>query len=156
MLFRRDRDAPELPPGYYHLVVVAWIFLRGNFLLQLRSRKKVYGAGEWSIPGGAVLHDESREEALIREIHEETGLTINNSNLTFLCREQGEDYFCDAFLCIPEEELGEQVNAPDEVEQLKWFSIKEINFLMESSYISRHSLSYEKALHALTNLGKVV
>ena len=33
-------------------------------------------AGQWSIPGGAVELGESVEEALRREVHEETGLEI--------------------------------------------------------------------------------
>src|SRR5215218_6616462 len=42
----------------------------------LIRRGKAPSAGEWSIPGGAVELGESVEEALRREVREETGLEI--------------------------------------------------------------------------------
>jgi ADP-ribose pyrophosphatase YjhB (NUDIX family) len=42
----------------------------------LIRRAKAPSAGEWSIPGGAVELGESVEEALRREVREETGLEI--------------------------------------------------------------------------------
>lgn len=47
---------------------------RGRLLLIRRARPP--SAGSWSLPGGRVELGESDEEALIREIREETGLTV--------------------------------------------------------------------------------
>ncbi|SDB94845.1 NUDIX hydrolase [Shouchella lonarensis] len=44
---------------------------RGEILLQRRSDKKT-----WGFPGGAIELGESAEEAVIREIKEETGLDV--------------------------------------------------------------------------------
>lgn len=54
---------------------VAAIVLRGDAIL-LMKRGKEPGIGKWSIPGGSVELGETLEEALKREVMEETGLDI--------------------------------------------------------------------------------
>ena len=44
---------------------------RGRLLLQQRS-----DGGQWGLPGGSVEIGESVTDAVIREVHEETGLTV--------------------------------------------------------------------------------
>ena len=44
---------------------------QGRLLLQRRTDNK-----EWSIPGGCMELGETTEETALREVHEETGLTI--------------------------------------------------------------------------------
>ena len=44
---------------------------RGRLLLQQRS-----DGGQWGLPGGSVEIGESVAEAVVREVHEETGLTV--------------------------------------------------------------------------------
>jgi ADP-ribose pyrophosphatase YjhB (NUDIX family) len=56
------------------LGAAAVVIHEGKVLLIRRG--KAPDAGEWSIPGGAVELGESVEEALRREIREETGLEI--------------------------------------------------------------------------------
>lgn len=47
----------------------------GRFLLTSRPEGKVY-AGYWEFPGGKLEVDETVEDALRRELHEEIGITI--------------------------------------------------------------------------------
>jgi mutator protein MutT len=48
---------------------------KGRILLQKRS-----DYGNWGLPGGAMEPGESIEETMIREVKEETGLTIDDYN----------------------------------------------------------------------------
>ncbi|ARE73042.1 hypothetical protein B6R96_03075 [Streptomyces sp. Sge12] len=51
---------------------------RGQYLLHLRDANKpeICDPGTWSIPGGGREGNESAHEAIVRELKEETGLTV--------------------------------------------------------------------------------
>ncbi|MFF7651074.1 NUDIX domain-containing protein [Streptomyces sp. NPDC007983] len=52
---------------------------RGQYLLHLRdAHKPIPDPGTWSLPGGGPEGAETLEEAIAREIQEETGLTIDD------------------------------------------------------------------------------
>ncbi len=54
--------------------VGAVILHEGRLLLIQRGQEPL--KGEWSLPGGAVETGETLEEALVREVFEETGLNV--------------------------------------------------------------------------------
>lgn len=57
--------------------VLAYIKKDGQFLMLFRNKKKVdINKGKWIGIGGHIEKGESKEEALIREIKEETGLDV--------------------------------------------------------------------------------
>lgn len=61
---------------------------RGEILLQKRSDKEEL----WGFPGGAMEIGESVEESLIREVNEETGLTVNVEYLIGIYSKYFVDY----------------------------------------------------------------
>lgn len=56
VLLRADRAAPEI--------------------LMTRISPWDYGAGMWTLPGGGIDHGEHPDDAVIREVHEETAMRV--------------------------------------------------------------------------------
>lgn len=62
----------------------------GAFLMTSRPEGKVY-AGYWEFPGGKLEADETVEQALARELHEELGIRVDPADV-IRWREQLVDY----------------------------------------------------------------
>lgn len=152
--FERSTDAPELPEGCSHLVVVAWIYINGRFLLEQRSNCKHYGGGEWSIPGGSCYSGETSLTAVIREVKEETGITLGKGDaVTYLTREWHDDYICDSWLFILDSSKRIQLRLNDEVESFKLCYPNETSVFVREGYLHKHSRSYLLACDAINELG---
>jgi len=66
-----------MPPKPLSLSVSAFVrSRRGNCLLLRRSGLSKHWAGCWETPGGKPNPGESFDRALVREVHEETGLRV--------------------------------------------------------------------------------
>jgi 8-oxo-dGTP diphosphatase len=70
-----SRQYPKKP-----VVGVGAIILDGDRIL-LEKRKNEPSKGKWSVPGGLVELGESVEQAVIREVKEETGLEVYEPRL---------------------------------------------------------------------------
>jgi 8-oxo-dGTP diphosphatase len=62
------------------VVGVGAIILDGDQIL-LEKRKNSPGKGKWAVPGGLVELGENVEQAIIREVKEETGLEVDEPRL---------------------------------------------------------------------------
>lgn len=49
---------------------------KGEFLLLRRSENSHTNPGKWDLPGGKLIRGEPLEEAVVREVWEETGISI--------------------------------------------------------------------------------
>lgn len=82
--------------------------------------------------GGRVEDGESLEDALVREIREETGVTATGFRLLATVREPRPDLYGDALhhvYAVTSWQGGEPANICDEHSELKWFSIDEMRGL---------------------------
>ena len=70
----RDGEPKRTYPTRPYLAVSAAIFRDGRVLIVRRARPPAHGLH--TLPGGAVELGETLEEAVIREVREETGLAI--------------------------------------------------------------------------------
>lgn len=75
---RNDGDGSMHRTENVELTVVCLLEDGGKVLLQNRKKEDWHG---WALPGGHVAPGESFVDAVIREMREETGLTIRNPKL---------------------------------------------------------------------------
>ncbi|MCL2171218.1 MAG: NUDIX hydrolase [Defluviitaleaceae bacterium] len=66
----------------YNIRVTGVLVENGELLL---VRQKYNNTREWSLPGGRAENGESLEDAIIREMQEETGLLTQCVKLLYLC-----------------------------------------------------------------------
>ena len=93
-----------LKEGEYHLTVLGVIARPdGTFLITKRVMTKAWAPGWWEVSGGGVQAGESSEEALRREVKEETGLDVRNAEggYAFTYKrvnpDEGDNYFVDVY-----------------------------------------------------------
>jgi 8-oxo-dGTP diphosphatase len=114
----------------------------GKILLGLRSPTKKVWPRHWDTIGGHVENGESLEEALIREVREETGVTPTRLWLIATVRERQPETYGDALhhiYAVTAWQGGEPSNICDEHTELKWFSIGEVRDLaniVDPDYVS--------------------
>ena len=119
------REYPEQP-----LVGVGAIIIEGDRVL-LVKRGHPPLLGEWSIPGGVLEVGETLREAAVREAFEETGLTVETTELLGvydrILRDADErtiyHYVLIDFLC---QRLQGEPQAAGDAEDVQWFTQDEI------------------------------
>lgn len=71
-----SRNRPPLPPGENVVAVVGAAIIVGDRCLAAQRKPGGSSGGKWEFPGGKVEPNETAEEALTREIHEELDCDI--------------------------------------------------------------------------------
>ena len=145
------RNDWNMQPGDFHLTVLGAVKRPdGKYLVTKRSMDKEWAPGAWEIPGGGVRAGESSEEAVKREILEETGIDVNGAKggyeFTYkrVNPEEKNNYFVDVYcfeldfdetdvVAQEEETTGFAIVTLDEIEEhasrkmfLHYDSIKQI------------------------------
>jgi ADP-ribose pyrophosphatase YjhB (NUDIX family) len=114
--------------------VGAILFDRGGRLL-LVERANEPNRGQWSLPGGRVEPGESGEQAVLREVAEETGLAVAIVRLCGVVSRPGGDvrYEISDYECAVS--AGEAAAASDAA-ALRWVDRAELTELAESAALT--------------------
>jgi len=88
---REFSPGPALPERRYPLVAVDAVVLRPDGSIVLVKRGKDPFKGFWALPGGFVKYGERVEEAIKREVLEETGLKVAVEGLVGVYSEPDRD-----------------------------------------------------------------
>jgi 8-oxo-dGTP pyrophosphatase MutT (NUDIX family) len=104
----------------------------GKVLLGLRAPWKKVWPRHWDTIGGRVEYGESLDDALIRELREEVGVTPTQYRLVATVRERQPEIYGDALhhvYAVTGWQGGDPANICDEHTELKWFSVSEMRLL---------------------------
>ena len=98
------RNDWNMQPGDYHLTVLGVIrHTDGRDLITKRVQTKSWAAGWWEVSGGGVMAGETSQQAVLREVREETGLDVSgwDGGYAFTYRrdnpEEKDNYFVDVY-----------------------------------------------------------
>ncbi len=92
------RRGDLLGDGEYHLVVHVWLLKsNGDFLLTKRTPNKGF-PNMWEMTGGSALAGDDSLSAAIREVREETGLSVDSSLGELILSYKRGDSFIDVWL----------------------------------------------------------
>ena len=80
-LRRKIRRGEPIPRGEYHIVVqIMTVNSDGEILLTQRVPEKTSG-GRWECSGGCAVSGETSRQAAVRELYEETGLSVEPEDI---------------------------------------------------------------------------
>jgi 8-oxo-dGTP diphosphatase len=111
----------------------------GKYLVTRRSKLSRYMPLKWDIPGGIVEPGETVEEAIHREVREETGLTIRVGRVVYIHANRDQFPYRQTFQAVYLSKYvdGEVHLNPSEHDQFQWMDydaiarVDTIDFLRE-------------------------
>ena len=129
------RGKPMLD-GDYHIVVHVWIQnSHGEFLITKRTPNKEY-PNLWECTGGSAVTGDTSLDAALREVKEETGLTLDARNGRVIVSYRREKHkmadFCDVWLFKQDFDIAEIVLQQGETCDAKWATHEEIRNMIET------------------------
>lgn len=138
------RDQP-VPEGVYHIVVEIYVFSAdGRVLITQRDEHKHYPL-KWENTGGSILKGETPIQGAIRELKEETGITVSEEQLqlayTDVC-EPSRIYKCFVAHVTGNEKI---ILQEGETVDYKWLPYDEfLEFIKTDKFVDRISASIQR------------
>ncbi len=101
----------------------------GKIFLARRGKEAQNESGKWEFPGGSVEFGETLEHALVREVNEEYGMTIEVQELLdvvdHIIPAENQHWVSPTFICRVAKG-SPLIREPHKCEEIGWFSLDEI------------------------------
>lgn len=141
-----QRNDFHMQPGDFHLTVLGVLHRPDDtFLITQRVMTKRWAAGWWEVSGGGVQAGETSEEAVRREVLEETGIDVEKAQgglyLTYqrINPDEGDNYFVDVYRFEVEIAPEDVKLQTDETQGFRFATREEIRELAEQGIFLHYS-----------------
>ena len=138
----------DVPKGRYYITVIVFIQNSKNeFLIQKRVKKK---DGKWATTGGHPVSGETSKQGIVTEIKEELGVNVLEKNIKLFKTIKTEDDFVDIYYLKEDIDIKKIKIQKEEVEDVKWASIDEIERMInEKKFSESHTMFFKDCLNYL-------
>jgi isopentenyldiphosphate isomerase len=137
----------------YHLGASLWIVNHSGYLLiQKRAASKRRHPNVWCNIGGSVISGESSRQGCVREVEEEVGIKVKEKELVFLQRSVFKNTINDDYVLMYDFPIEKVVIQPEEVSEVKWASIDEIENLFTQGLFMINELADIEKVKEYINL----
>ena len=134
---RTIRRGDPLKEGEYYVSCEVCITnSKGELLITLRNPNKKAG-GLCEFVGGGVLAGETAAQAVVREVKEEIGIDIAESELVYLHEYRQKNYFMDIYTVNKDIDINCLVLDKNETIDAKWVSKEELQTIIDNQQFVR-------------------
>ena len=138
----------KLGPGEYKVVVGIWIVdARGRLLITRRSPQKRYAPGKWENTGGHMAAGETPVGAVIRELREETGLSVAEEDVRYLGTAIVPPFIGDNFIARVTD-TSTLALQPGETCDARWVTLSELDAMMAAGEMAPSTQEHMRAYRA--------
>lgn len=135
----------NIPKGMYKTSVHVWIInKKGDLLLQKRGNTAKKFPNYWSNTGGTVQAGETPIAGALREIKEELGLDIKKDELKYIATYKRLIDYAEVYLLEKDINLNEITMQEDEVQDVRYASLKEFEEMINKGEGVESSLPFLK------------
>lgn len=115
----------------------------GNYLLVRRSITNKSNAGKWEFPGGKIEPGEEFYKALLREVKEETGLTVNVKHVVGVTESETSKLRI-ATLIFEGNKESDQISISEEHDTYSWVKPQELSTYDLVSHLKNFVKEYNR------------
>jgi len=120
-------------------VRVRGVVVKNKKILLVKEKGK-----NWETPGGVVEKGETLEDALRREMKEETGYDVDLKNFFFVSYKKFSEKFYNLHIFL-RASLKSKISEPEkDIEGIKWFDAKELKKLINKDKADYHDVDLFK------------
>ena len=141
----KKNDETFFKKGFCHLGAEVWIINSENkFLIQKRASNKKIFPNMWAMMGGSVIVGENSKQTIVREAKEELNINIDINKLEFITKFRVDSLIVETYLLKNDFEIKNMKLKKDEVSEVKWMTLQEIEKLVEKEQFFKNRWKYVK------------
>jgi 8-oxo-dGTP pyrophosphatase MutT (NUDIX family) len=133
-----------IPLGVYHKIVQIYTLDENNRILITKRHPLKHFGYYWEITAGSVIKGENELEAAVRELYEETGISVEPNQLQLVQRYLGQNSIWFTYIHKVNMQTQTIRLAENETIDYRFISYDEFNHMIQTKQFPRPSLEYYK------------